>query len=136
MPLYFAGSESTSTTEPTDSSSGSAAAMPLCTATPDVVCIPLQYAVALNATRAPGEGTAVVSRSTACRAAYRESSAVTSYSETNPHAATAVATLFRQTDSAMIMLMVSHHVMNAAATCHERERERICNNGKNQRAKK
>ena len=41
-------------------------------------CMPLQYAVALNARRAPGAGSAVVSRSVAWRATYFESSVVTS----------------------------------------------------------
>ena len=63
MPLYLGGRPSISTTDPTGSSSGSAAATPVWTATPDVVVMPLQYAVALNASRAPGEGGAVASRS-------------------------------------------------------------------------
>src|SRR5881409_708379 len=103
MPLYRLSSDSTSTTDPVGSSSGSDAATPLCAATPDAVVTPLQYAVALNASRAPGIGTAVVSRSTACRAAYFESSVVTSYSETKPITATTVTTLLRQKDLEMIM---------------------------------
>src|SRR6267142_4831419 len=98
MPLYLAGSDSTSMTVPTGSSSGSAAAMPLWTATPDAVSRPLQYAVALNASRAPGAGSAVVSRRTAWRAAYFESSAVTSWNDTNATAATGVTNVFRQND--------------------------------------
>src|SRR2546421_8974184 len=112
MPLYLDGSESTSITEPTGSSSGSAAAIPACTATPAVVTIPLQYAVALNARRAPGIGTPTVSCIVACRAAYFESSAVTSYSEAKLHAATAVRMTFRHTDLAMIMSV-------CAGSCHE-----------------
>src|SRR5579871_29209 len=90
-------------TEPTGSNSGSAATMPLCAATPAVVTSPLQYAVALKARRAPGIGSAIVSCSVACRAAYFESSAVTSYSDTNANAATTVTTAFRQRDLAMII---------------------------------
>src|SRR6266850_7634775 len=92
-------------TEPTGNSSGSAATMPLWTATPDAVSRPLQYAVALNATRAPGEGSAVVSRWIAWRAAYFESSAVTSYIDTKQPTATAVTKLFRQKDPEMIMIL-------------------------------
>src|SRR5436189_4147912 len=103
MPLYLVGSESISSTEPTGSSSGSAAATPLCTATPDAVTRPLQYAVALNASREPGSGGAEVSCSVASRAAYFESSAVTSYSDTKPTAATAVTMVFRQNRPEMIM---------------------------------
>src|SRR6266850_3138912 len=92
-------------TEPTGNSSGSAATMPLWTATPDAVSRPLQYAVALNATRAPGEGSAVVSRRIAWRAAYFESSAVTSYIDTKQPTATVGTTLFRQKDPEMIMML-------------------------------
>src|SRR5438445_222608 len=48
----------------------------------------------------------------ACRAAYFESSAVTSYSEAKLHAATAVRMTFRHTDLAMIMSV-------CAGSCHE-----------------
>jgi len=67
-----------SMTVPTGSRSGSPAATPLWTPAPDAVVSPLQYAVALKASRAPGVGMAVVSRSTACLAAYLESRIVTS----------------------------------------------------------
>src|SRR5216684_8288315 len=103
MPLYLGGSEPISRTEPTGSSSGSAAATPLWTATPDAVTRPLQYAVALNARRAPGSGGAEVSCSVASRATYFESSAVTSYSDTNPTAANAVTIVRRQKRPEMIM---------------------------------
>src|SRR3954452_19097703 len=96
MPLYFCGSESTSTTVPTGSSSGSAATTPLWTATPEAVTSPLQYAVAVKARRDPGIGSAVASCSVARRATYFESSAVTSYSDTKPTAAIAVTIVFRQ----------------------------------------
>src|SRR5438067_3645675 len=102
MPLYLVGSESISSTEPTGRISGSAAATPLCTATPDAVTRPLQYAVALNARRDPGSGGAEVSCSVASRAAYFESSAVTSYSDTNPTAAIAVTIVRRQKRSEII----------------------------------
>src|SRR3954453_4616122 len=103
MPLYFGGSESSSTTEPTGSSSGSAAATPFCAGTPEAVTMPLQYAVALKASRAPGSGRAAVSCSVAKRATYLESSAVTSYSDTKPTAAIAVTIVLRQKRSEMII---------------------------------
>jgi hypothetical protein len=46
MPLYFASPELMLTTLPTGSRSGSAAAIPERTFTPDAVVVPLQYAVA------------------------------------------------------------------------------------------
>src|SRR6266850_3004851 len=103
MPLYLGPNESSSRTDPTGRISGSAAATPLWTATPDAVTRPLQYAVALNARRDPGSGGAEVSCSVASRAAYFESSAVTSYSDTNPTAATAVTIVRRQKRLEMIM---------------------------------
>src|SRR5438552_15244841 len=103
MPLYLDGNESISITVPTGRISGSAAATPLCTATPDAVTRPLQYAVALNARRDPGSGGAEVSWTVASRAAYFESRAVTSYSDTNPTAATAVTIVRRQKPPEMIM---------------------------------
>ena len=42
MPSYFGLPTSTSMTEPTGRSVGSAAAMPVCTATPEAVVMPLQ----------------------------------------------------------------------------------------------
>jgi hypothetical protein len=42
MPLYRVSIDSISMTEPTGSSCGSAAATPVCAATPDVVVTPLQ----------------------------------------------------------------------------------------------
>src|SRR5688500_2358585 len=62
--------------------SGSAAATPLRTATPDAVVCPLQYAVALNCRRAPGIGRSVPLSSSACRDPYRESETVASYKST------------------------------------------------------
>ena len=56
-------------TEPTGSSVGSAAATPVRGQTPEAVTSPLQYAVAVNRSLAPGDGTAEASRSTAWRAA-------------------------------------------------------------------
>src|SRR5476649_1657595 len=103
MPLYGCGSESISTTEPTGSSSGSDAATPLWTATPDAVTMPLQYAVALKASLEPGIGRADVSCMVACRAAYFESRIVVSYSDTKPTAATKVTTAFRQKEPEMII---------------------------------
>src|SRR5712672_3285059 len=103
MPLYFCGSESISITEPTGSSSGSAAATPLWTGTPDAVVIPLQYAVALNARREPGSGSVDISCRVASRATYFESSAVTSYSDTKPTAAIAVTIVLRQKRPEMII---------------------------------
>src|SRR6185295_16854371 len=103
MPLYFCGSDSISTTVPTGSSCGSAAAMPRWTGTPEAVTMPLQYAVALNETRVPGTGRANVSWSVASRAAYFESSAVTSKNDTKPIAATVVTMAFRQKRPEMIM---------------------------------
>src|SRR5438105_1119606 len=103
MPLYDPGRESISTTDPTGSSDGSAAATPLCTATPAVVIIPLQYAVALNATRSPGTGSAIVSWRVASRAAYFESRMVTSYKEAKAMAAIAVTIVFPQNERLMII---------------------------------
>src|SRR5579872_2422964 len=103
MPLYACGRPSSSTTDPTGSSSGSEATTPLCTATPEDVIMPLQYAVALNARRAPGIGSADVSCMVACRAAYFESRIVVSYSDTNATAATLVTIAFRQKEPEMIM---------------------------------
>src|SRR3954471_16277330 len=102
MPLYFTGSPCRSTIEPTGSSSGSAATIPLWTGTPEAVVIPLQYAVALNAARDPGIGGAAVSRNVAWRAAYLESRVVVSYSDTKAPTATAVTSDFRQKDPEMI----------------------------------
>jgi hypothetical protein len=65
-------------TEPTGSRSGSDAAIPRWTLVPAAVVVPLQYAVALNRRRRPGAGRAVSSRSSACRAAERESNIVAS----------------------------------------------------------
>src|SRR5712691_10543049 len=104
MPLYFGGNEPRSRTDPTGRISGSAAATPLWTATPDAVTRPLQYAVALNARRAPGSGGAEVSCSVASRATYFESSAVTSYNDTKPTAAIAVTIIRRQKRSEIIMV--------------------------------
>src|SRR5215813_4338211 len=103
MPLYLPGSESTSITDPTGSSSGSAATTPVCAATPEVVTIPLQYALALKARREPGSGSAKVSCRVARRATYFESSAFTSYIETKQHAAIPVTIVLRQKRSEMII---------------------------------
>src|SRR5438128_2617753 len=103
MPLYFCGRESISTTDPTGSSSGSAAATPFWAGTPEAVTIPLQYAVAVNARREPGSGSTDASCSIASRATYLESSAVTSYSETKPIAAIAVTIVLRQKRPEMII---------------------------------
>src|SRR4030095_6617404 len=93
-------------TEPTGRRSGSAAAIPVWTFTPDAVVVPLQYAVAVNRSLAPGVGTASASWGSACRAAYRDSRGVTSYREANAKAATAVAKIFRpvERDSSMLRL--------------------------------
>jgi len=56
-------------TDPTGRMSGSAAAIPVRTFTPEAVLVPLQYAVAVNRSRAPGTGVASVARTSACRAA-------------------------------------------------------------------
>src|SRR5206468_3897416 len=106
MPLYFDSSEPISTTDPTGSSDGSAAAMPVCAGTPDEVVIPLQYAVALNTRRSPGEGTAVISRRPPCRTEYFESSVFASYNDTKPPTAMTVTTPFRQNEPEMIMVWV------------------------------
>jgi hypothetical protein len=70
-------------TVPTGRIDGSAAAMPLRTPTPDAVVVPLQYAVALKGSRAPGNGDpsglVIVSQ-----AALRESRIWLSYINTNP----------------------------------------------------
>src|SRR5262245_10572063 len=102
MPSYRPLGESRSTTDPTGRTSGSAARIPLCAATPDVVASPLQYAVAPKVTRAPGEGKAVISWRTPCRAAYLESRIVTSYSDANTAAANAVTKPFRQAELASL----------------------------------
>src|SRR2546422_10142428 len=102
MPLYFGGSSSSWMMEPIGSSSGSAAAMPDCTATPAVVTMPLQYAVALNARCAPGAGRAEDSPNVARRAAYFESSIVASKNHTKAPAATTVTAVFRQKEPEMI----------------------------------
>jgi hypothetical protein len=65
--------------------------------------MPLQYAVALNATRDPGIGSADVSRMVASRAAYFESRIVVSNSEANAMAATTVTIVFRQKEPEMII---------------------------------
>src|SRR5262249_12711861 len=92
-----------SITDPTGSNSGSAATTPVCAATPAVVTIPLQYALALKARREPGSGSAYASCSVARRATYFESSARTSYIDTKPHAAIPVTIVRRQKRSEMIM---------------------------------
>src|SRR5258708_18292317 len=81
MPLYLGPNEASSRTDPTGRISGSAAATPLWTATPDAVTRPLQYAVALNARRDPGSGGAEGSCSVAPRPAHFEARAVTSVSD-------------------------------------------------------
>ena len=58
--------------------------------------------MALKASRAPGEGSAVASRSTAWRAAYFESRIVTSYSDTKATTATTVTNVLRQNEVEMI----------------------------------
>src|SRR5437868_11162732 len=119
MPLYLCGRESTSTTDPTGRSSGSAATTPVCAATPEVVTRPLQYAVALKASRDPGSGSASVSCSVAKRATYFESSAVTSYIETKAQAAMPVTVVRRQKRLEMIIggsFLVMDDVMDAAPT--------------------
>src|SRR5258708_27538107 len=95
MPLYLGPNEASSRTDPTGRISGSAAATPLWTATPDAVTRPLQYAVALNARRDPGSGGAEGSCSVASRAADLQSMAPTSDTDTKPTAATAATSVPR-----------------------------------------
>src|SRR6185312_15081532 len=92
-----------STTDPTGSSDGSDAATPFCAGTPEVVVMPLQYAVAPNVSRAPGVGAAAASGGIIWRVAYFESSARTSYSDTKLPTAIAVTRLFRQNEPEMII---------------------------------
>src|SRR5918994_4916304 len=93
-------------TDPTGRRSGSAAAIPRRTFTPDAVVVPLQYAVAVKRSRRPGAGRAVSSRSSAWRAAWRESYTVTSYSRAKATAAVPVAMILRpvERDSSIVPL--------------------------------
>src|SRR6185503_17450346 len=119
MPLYRSPSRSTWMTEPTGSKSGSAAAIPFRTFTPDVVVVPRQYAVAVKRRRAPGAGVAVLSRSSAWRAAYRESRIVLSYRKANATAAVPVATILRPNErESNIMTRVGATKSAAAGTIH------------------
>src|SRR5215813_12733120 len=103
MPSYLESLTLKSITDPTGSRVGSAAITPFCTATPELVTSPLQYAVALNAMRAPGAGGALGSKSRS-RASGSienfESGMVTSYSDTNPPIARRVTTPFNRIDCA------------------------------------
>src|SRR5262249_16385716 len=103
MPLYLPGSESTSITDPTGSSSGSAATTPVCAATPEVVTIPLQYALALKARREPGSGSAKGSCGVARRATYCEARALTWYIERKEEGGIPVTIVLRQKRSEMII---------------------------------
>src|SRR5690242_20862363 len=103
MPSYFASFTLKSITEPTGSSAGSAAITPFCTATPDVVTRPLQYAVALKGMRAPGAGgaTGSNSRSSANGSIENfESGIVTPYNHTNPPIASNVTNAFHRIERA------------------------------------
>src|SRR5258707_12094548 len=102
MPSYLVPGASTCTTEPTGSRSGSAAAMPDRTFTPDAVVLPLQYAVAEKRSRDPGIG-GEGSTAGRSRAAKRESRIVTSYNHTNPTTTTTVASTFRHSELARII---------------------------------
>ena len=84
--------------------------------TPDEVVIPLQYAVALNTRRSPGEGTAVTSRRPPCRTEYFESSVFASYNDTKPPTAMTVTKLFRQSEPEMIMVWVPIVVLRMQIT--------------------
>src|SRR5580704_16422502 len=99
LPLYRSSGAPIWTTVPIGSTDGSAAATPACAATPAVVTSPLQYAVALKDRRTPGKGAAADSAMTGrSHGRFCESSIVTSYSATNPHAAIAVTSTFRLND--------------------------------------
>src|SRR3954453_11940849 len=84
-------------TDPTGSRSGSAAAMPDRTLTPEVVVVPLQYAVAPKSSVVPGRGDGSVVRARRVRAK-RESRILVSYSNTKAVTTASVASSFRQMD--------------------------------------
>src|SRR5687767_9032568 len=86
------------TTLPTGRIDGSDAAIPLRTPTPDAVVVPLQYAVAVNSSRAPAPGN-VGSRS--AEPTPRRSNMLTSYINTKPTMAITVTTSFRPSDREM-----------------------------------
>src|SRR5439155_12052117 len=99
MPSYLASLTLKSITDPTGSRVGSAAITPFCTATPELVTNPLQYAVELKATRAPGAGGALGSRNRSNASGNIEnfeSGIVTSYRPTKPPTEMAVTKAFHQ----------------------------------------
>src|SRR5262249_37575097 len=103
MPSYLASFTLKSITEPTGSSIGSAAITPFCTATPDVVTSPLQYAVALKGMRAPGAGGATGSKSRSSASGSIEnfeSGIVTPYNHTNAPIASKVTNAFQRIERA------------------------------------
>src|SRR6476659_6481240 len=85
-------------TEPTGSSAGSAAAMPDRTFTPDVVVVPLQYAVALNDRCVPGPGSGPTSAAGPSLRPKRESRILVWERNTKAVTTTSVASTFRRMD--------------------------------------
>src|SRR3954454_1683899 len=83
-------------TDPTGSSAGSAAAIPDRTFTPEVVVVPLQYAVALNERCAPAAGTGPTSAAGPMRRPKRESRIRVSYRNTKAVTTRSVASTLRQ----------------------------------------
>src|SRR5215813_11025745 len=103
MPSYLPSFTLKSITEPTGSNVGSAAITPFCTATPEVVTRPLQYAVALKGMRAPGAGGATGSKrrsSASGNIENFESGIVTPYNHTNPPIASNVTNAFHRIERA------------------------------------
>src|SRR5262245_37675076 len=93
--------------------SASPAATPVRTPTPDAVVVPLQYAVALKARRAPARGE-VGSTAPRAAAASRESNVETSYRNTKPTTHTKVTSSLRHSDREMIRLIGNARTPRAA----------------------
>src|SRR4029453_4283814 len=115
MPLYFATPLVTLTTLPTGRIEGSDAAIPVRTVAPEVVVVPLQYAVAVKSRCAPAVG-AVGSRICARRGVVlRESKMLTSYASIRPTTAVKVTASLRQRDREMTRCMSGPEMLVAAS---------------------